>query len=63
MTIRRASGKVPKALEAMYYDADAKLKAALMAEFGFSFPIDNCQWDTEQYLSKAEHADILTVDG
>lgn len=63
MAMRRQGLKVSDALRDIYYEADRKLKEALIKEFGISFEIVNCRWDTDQYLSRTEHAVILAPEG
>lgn len=63
LALKRQGLKIPPALEAIYWEADGKLKDALVEEFGLTNPIMNKRWDTDEYLSRIEHAVILAPEG
>ncbi len=63
MCLKNAGKSIPKALQTIYWEADSKLKMALIDQFGFSFPIDNLGWNSEEYLDDTEHLILLAPEG
>lgn len=63
MMLGNAQKKIPASLQAIYKDADAKLKAALMDGLELPGPITNLAWDTKHFLTDEEHLVILAPEG